>query len=158
MGGRSKSGKMTHSHNVSINPLVLLQFGQLSRFLGHGTVSAVAGRKLNVLLLIQDEGHGEGLDMTSFRNHRGLAALLTIFLLMGSFGSFNVNAQRRSRSHYHRVHHSRAKGALIGAAAGVLGGALIGGKKGALIGGTAGAGTGYLIQRHRNNRHRHYRR
>jgi hypothetical protein len=31
---------------------------------------------------------------------------------------------------------------------------LIGGGKGALIGGGAGAGTGYLIQRHRNRRHR----
>jgi hypothetical protein len=40
----------------------------------------------------------------------------------------------------------------------LLGGALIGGKKGALIGTGAGAGTGYLIQRHRNNRQRYYRR
>jgi hypothetical protein len=93
-----------------------------------------------------------------FRNNRALAALLTIVLLIGTFGAFNVNAQRRSRSYYRGPHHSRAKGALIGAAAGVLGGALIGGRKGALIGAGAGAGTGYLIQRHRNNRHRHYRR
>jgi hypothetical protein len=94
----------------------------------------------------------------NLRKHQTLAALLTIVLLIGAVGSFNVNAQRRSRGNYHRIHHSRAKGALIGAAAGVLGGAVIGGKKGALIGGTAGAGTGYLIQRHRNNRQRHYRR
>jgi hypothetical protein len=93
----------------------------------------------------------------NFRKHQALAALLTIVLLMGSFGTFNVNAQRRSRGHYHRIHHSRTKGALIGAAAGLLGGALIGGKKGALIGAGAGAGTGYLIQRHRNRRHRDYR-
>jgi len=94
----------------------------------------------------------------NLRKHRALAALLTIALLIGSFGAFDVSAQRRSRGHYHRIHHSRAKGALIGAAAGLLGGALIGGKKGALIGAGAGAGTGYLIQRHRNNRHRYYRR
>jgi osmotically inducible lipoprotein OsmB len=96
--------------------------------------------------------------MMSFRNNRALAALLTIVLLMGTLGTFNVNAQRRSRAHYHRIHHSRAKGALIGAGAGLIAGALLGGKKGALIGAGAGAGTGYLIQRHRNHRHRYHRR
>jgi hypothetical protein len=94
----------------------------------------------------------------NLRKHQAVAALLTIVLLIGTFGAFNVNAQRRSRGLNRGPHHSRAKGALIGAAAGVLGGALIGGKKGALIGAGAGAGTGYLIQRHRNNRNRHYRR
>jgi osmotically inducible lipoprotein OsmB len=94
----------------------------------------------------------------NFRNRQALAALLTIVLLMGMFGTFDVNAQRRSRGRYHRIHHSRAKGALIGAGAGLIAGALLGGKKGALIGAGAGAGTGYLIQRHRNRRHRHYRR
>ena len=92
----------------------------------------------------------------TFRTSRALAALLTIVLLIGTFGTLNVNAQRRSRGHHHRIHHSKAKGALIGAAAGLIGGALLGGKKGALIGAGAGAGTGYLIQRHRNRRHRHY--
>src|ERR1700682_2063462 len=93
----------------------------------------------------------------NFRKRQALAALLTIVLLTGTFGTFNVNAQRLSR-HYRRIHHSRTKGALIGAAAGLLGGALLGGKKGALIGAGAGAGTGYLIQRHRNRHHRRYRR
>jgi outer membrane lipoprotein SlyB len=92
----------------------------------------------------------------TFRNKRGLAALLTVVLLIGAFASFNVNAQRRSRVYYRGTHHSRAKGALIGAAAGLVGGALIGGKRGALIGTGAGAGAGYLIQRHRNNRNRRY--
>ncbi len=90
----------------------------------------------------------------SFRNKQAVAALLSVVLLIAAFGTFNVNAQRR----YHRgTHHSRAKGALIGAGVGLIGGALIGGGRGALIGAGAGAGTGYLIQRHRNRRHRHYR-
>ncbi|HEV7513136.1 MAG TPA: YMGG-like glycine zipper-containing protein [Candidatus Acidoferrum sp.] len=94
--------------------------------------------------------------MTS-KNKRALAALLTVVLLMGTFATLNVNAQRRSRGYYRSSsHHSRTKGALVGAAAGLIGGALLGGKRGALIGAGAGAGTGYLIQRHRNNRHRHY--
>jgi hypothetical protein len=92
----------------------------------------------------------------TLRNKRALAALLTVVLLMGTFATFNVNAQRRSRGYYRGTHHSRTKGALIGGAAGLIGGALVGGRRGALIGAGAGAGTGYLIQRHRNNRHRHY--
>jgi osmotically inducible lipoprotein OsmB len=94
----------------------------------------------------------------TFRNKRALSALLTVVLLMGTLGAFNVNAQWRSRGYYRGTHHSRAKGALIGGAAGLIGGALIGGGRGALIGAGAGAGTGYLIQRHRNNRDRRYRR
>jgi len=90
----------------------------------------------------------------TFRNKRALAALLTVVLLMGTFGTFNVSAQRR---YYRGPHHSRAKGALIGAGIGLVGGALVGGRRGALIGAGAGAGTGYLIQRHRNNRNRRYR-
>jgi hypothetical protein len=92
----------------------------------------------------------------TFRNKGPLAALLTIVLLIGTLGTLNVNAQRRSRGYYRHPHHSRTKGALIGGAAGLIGGALIGGKRGALIGAGAGAGTGYLIQRHRNNRNRRY--
>jgi hypothetical protein len=91
------------------------------------------------------------------RSKRMIATLLSVVLMLGTFGSLSVGAQRR---HYRRPHHSRAKGALIGGAAGLIGGALIGGRKGALIGAGAGAGTGYLIQRHRNRRRhqRYYRR
>jgi hypothetical protein len=106
---------------------------------------------------MQDKGGETEMKMT-LRKHQAVAALLTIILLIGSFGTFNVSAQRRSRGYHRGTHHSRAKGALIGAGVGLLGGALIGGKKGALIGTGAGAGTGYLIQRHRNNRQRYYRR
>ncbi len=89
-----------------------------------------------------------------FGSKRMLATFLSVALILGTFGSTGVFGQRR---YYHRPHHSRAKGALIGGAAGLLGGALIGGGKGAAIGAAAGAGTGYLIQRHRNHRgHRHY--
>ena len=82
-----------------------------------------------------------------------IVTLLSVLLIFGTFGSLSVSARGRR---YHRPHHSRTKGALIGGAAGAIGGALIGGRKGALIGAGAGAGTGYLIQRHRNRRHRHY--
>lgn len=91
------------------------------------------------------------------RSKRTLAAFLSVAILLGTFGSLSVDAQRR---YYSRPHHSRTKGAIIGGVAGLLGGALIGGRRGAVIGAGAGAGTGYLIQRHRNHRnywryHRH---
>src|SRR5690349_486365 len=96
--------------------------------------------------------------MISFiRTRRTLTLFLSLLLLLSTFGSLTVDAQRRTRR-YRRVHHSRTKGALIGAGIGTVGGAVVGGGKGALIGAGAGAGTGYLIQRHRNRRHRHYRR
>jgi osmotically inducible lipoprotein OsmB len=95
--------------------------------------------------------------MRIVRNTRVIATLLSVVLIVGTFGSSSVSGQWRYSRHYHRTHHSRAKGALIGGAAGLIGGALIGGGRGALIGAGAGAGTGYLIQRHRNHRHhRHY--
>lgn len=91
------------------------------------------------------------------RSKRLIAVLLSMALMVGTFGSLSVSAQRRYSRGHHRPHHSRTKGALIGGAAGLIGGGLIGGGKGALIGAGAGAGTGYLIQRHRNHRrHRHY--
>jgi osmotically inducible lipoprotein OsmB len=95
----------------------------------------------------------------TFRSRRAFAALLSIVLLIGAFGTLNVNAQRRSRG-YRGHHHSRTKGAVIGGVVGAIGGALIGGGRGAVIGAGAGAGSGYLIQRHRNNHHRrrYYRR
>jgi hypothetical protein len=92
----------------------------------------------------------------TFQKRQAVAALLSIVLLIGAFGALNVSAQRRSRGYYRGPHHSRTKGALIGATAGAIGGALIGGRRGALIGAGAGAGTGYMIQRHRNNRGRRY--
>ena len=92
----------------------------------------------------------------TLRRKQGLAVLLAFALLIGSSGTFNVSAQRRSRGYNRGTHHSRAKGALIGAGIGLLGGALIGGRSGALIGAGAGAGSGYLIQRHRNRRERRY--
>jgi osmotically inducible lipoprotein OsmB len=82
---------------------------------------------------------------------RVLTTFLLLVMLLGTFAIEGVAGQRRR---YRRVHHSRTKGALIGGAIGGVGGALIGGKKGALIGAGAGAGTGYLVQRHRNRRHR----
>lgn len=88
--------------------------------------------------------------VSSISNKRFIAALLGLLLLFGAFDSVGFAGQRRHRRH----HHSRKKGALIGGAVGAVGGALIGGRKGALIGAGAGAGTGYLIQRHRNKRHR----
>src|SRR6185295_20413102 len=92
------------------------------------------------------------------QNKRTLAMFLSVLLLLSTLGSLTVDAQRRSRRYYRRPHHSRLKGALIGAGVGTVGGAVIGGGKGALIGAGAGAGTGYLIQRHRNHKHRrHYR-
>ncbi|MDT7602258.1 MAG: YMGG-like Gly-zipper [Acidobacteriota bacterium] len=86
----------------------------------------------------------------SVLNKRIIAALLSMILLLGAFAGTGFAVQRHRRTH----RHSKLKGALIGGGVGTVGGALIGGKKGAAIGAGAGAGTGYLIQRHRNRRHR----
>lgn len=81
---------------------------------------------------------------------------LVLVMFVSTFGSVSVSAQHRRYYRSHRKHSVR-KGALIGGATGLIGGAVIGGGKGALIGAGAGAATGYLIQRHRNRRHRRYR-
>lgn len=87
--------------------------------------------------------------VSSILNRRVLATFIGLVLLLGVF-SIDSFGQRRHR----RRHHSRTKGALIGGAIGGVGGAIIGGRKGALIGVGAGAGTGYMIQRHKNRKHR----
>jgi len=97
----------------------------------------------------------EGIMSERMGNKRIWGVFLCLVLLLGTFGSVSVDAQRRYRTHRPH-HHSRTKGAVIGGAVGAVGGALVGGGKGALIGAGAGAGTGYLIQRHRNKKHRHY--
>jgi osmotically inducible lipoprotein OsmB len=80
-----------------------------------------------------------------------LAMLLVLVFVILSVAEEGL-AHRRPYRH----HHSKTKGAVIGGVAGAVGGALIGGKKGAVIGAGAGAGTGYLVQRHRNRKHRRY--
>lgn len=78
-----------------------------------------------------------------------VAMLLVLVFVMLTFAADGMAHQRP-----YRHHHSKTKGAVIGGVAGAVGGGLIGGKKGAVIGAGAGAGTGYMIQRHRNRRHR----
>jgi hypothetical protein len=96
----------------------------------------------------------KGVEMVrSISNKSIIAMLLSMILLLGAF-STDLAAQRRTRRR--GVHHSRTKGAIVGGLIGAGGGALIGGKKGAAIGAGAGAGTGYLVQRHRNRRHRRH--
>ena len=80
-----------------------------------------------------------------------IALLLVVVFVILSVVSDGL-AHRRPYRH----HNSKTKGAIIGGVAGAVGGALIGGKKGAVIGAGAGAGTGYLVQRHRNRKHRRY--
>ncbi|MEO7507620.1 MAG: YMGG-like glycine zipper-containing protein [Pyrinomonadaceae bacterium] len=86
----------------------------------------------------------------SIRKRTIAMIFLSITLILSTFAIDGSAQQRRHR----RVHHSRTKGAIIGAVVGGVGGGLLGGKKGAVIGAGAGGGTGYLIQRHRNRRHR----
>ena len=76
--------------------------------------------------------------------------LVLVFLLLTAVDGL---AHRRPYRH----HHSKTRGAIVGGVIGGVGGALLGGKKGAVIGAGAGAGTGYLVQRHRNHRHRYPR-
>ena len=92
--------------------------------------------------------------LRSVLNKSIIAVFLCMALLLGVFTSTSLAAQRR---YVRRHHHSQTKGAIVGGVAGAVGGALIGGGKGAAIGAGAGAGAGYLVQRHRNRRHRRYR-
>lgn len=88
------------------------------------------------------------------RNRMFSMLLLSTILILSTLVTDALAGQQRR---HRRVHHSRTKGAIIGAVVGGIGGGLIGGKKGVAIGAGAGAGTGYLIQRHRNKRHRRHR-
>lgn len=89
----------------------------------------------------------------AFIKRRTMAALLVAVVVLGTFGSIEADAQRRGGRR-----HSGAKGALIGGIIGAVGGGLIGGRKGTVIGAGLGAGTGYLVQRRRNDRwHRKHR-
>lgn len=76
-------------------------------------------------------------------------AFMMLMIAPDGFGQY------RRRYRHHRP--SKTKHIAVGTAIGAVGGALIGGKKGALIGAGAGAGTGYVVYRHKKNRHRrHY--
>lgn len=81
-------------------------------------------------------------------------SIVAILLLLAFLILTATDGLAHRRPYKHR--HSKTKGAVVGGVAGAVGGALIGGKKGALIGAGAGAGTGYLVQRHRNRKHRRY--
>lgn len=78
------------------------------------------------------------------------AFLVLVFVLLTAIPE--AFAHRRPYRH----HHSKTKHIAVGTAVGAVGGALIGGRKGALIGAGAGAGTGYLVYRHKKNKHRKY--
>jgi osmotically inducible lipoprotein OsmB len=86
------------------------------------------------------------------------SVLAIVIVLAVMFGSLVVTDEANAAHKTGRYHrHSKKKGAIVGGVVGAVGGALIGGKKGALIGAGAGAGTGYLVQRHRNKKHRRVR-
>ena len=89
------------------------------------------------------------LMIQNVRKKNLVAMLLVLVFVMLTFAADGMAHQRP-----YRHHHSKTKGAVIGGVAGAVGGGLIGGKKGAVIGAGAGAGTGYMVQRHRNRRHR----
>lgn len=74
--------------------------------------------------------------------------LIFVFMLLTAIPE--VLAHRRPYRH----RHSKTKHIAVGTAIGAVGGALIGGRKGALIGAGAGAGTGYVVYRHKKNKHK----
>jgi osmotically inducible lipoprotein OsmB len=85
--------------------------------------------------------------------NRNIISIFLVVILIILTAAIDSSAHRTGRKH----RHSKTKGAIIGGVVGGVGGALIGGKKGAVIGAGAGAGTGYLVQRHRNKKHKKYR-
>lgn len=85
-----------------------------------------------------------------------LAMFLALVFMVLMIAPDGFGQYRRRYRHYHRGP-SKTKHIAVGTAVGAVGGALIGGKKGALIGAGAGAGTGYVVYRHKKNKHRrHY--
>ena len=57
----------TNPQNFSFNPHWFShKFRSSLSFLAHGTVNAIGNRKLNVRLLIQDEGAQEGIEDDEF--------------------------------------------------------------------------------------------
>src|SRR3989442_7832435 len=91
----------------------------------------------------------ERMKMIQTDRKKNIVAMLLVLV----FVMLTIAAEGLAQQRY-RHHHSKTKGAIVGGVVGAVGGGLIGGKKGAVIGAGAGAGTGYLIQRHRNQRHR----
>jgi hypothetical protein len=85
----------------------------------------------------------------SVRNRNIISIFLAVVFLM-----LLISVDSSAHGSRRRHHHSKTKGAIVGGVVGGVGGALIAGKKGAVIGAGAGAGTGYLVQRHRNKKHR----
>lgn len=92
----------------------------------------------------------ESMHMIRNVHKKNIVALLLVIAFVILTAATEGLAHKRPYRH----HHSKTKGAVVGGVAGAVGGALIGGKKGAVIGAGAGAGTGYLVQRHRNRKHR----
>ena len=87
----------------------------------------------------------------SVRKKNIVAMFLVLVFIMLTVAADGLAHRRR-----YKHHHSKTKGAIIGGVVGAVGGGLIGGKKGAVIGAGAGAGTGYVVQRHRNRKHRRH--
>jgi uncharacterized membrane protein len=84
-----------------------------------------------------------------------LTAVLSAGLL---FSTATPTVAATTRSHYirHRRHMKTLKRVGIGAAGGAVTGAIVAGAPGAVIGGAAGAGAGYLYDRHKRHKRRHY--
>jgi osmotically inducible lipoprotein OsmB len=119
-------------------------FSQLISFRGIDFVSLT--RETNLTL------YG-GIVVIQIVRKRNIISIFLVVIFLILTAAVDSSAHRRRYKHKH----SKTKGAVIGGIIGGVGGALIGGKKGAVIGAGGGAGTGYLVQRHRNKRHRRNR-